>query len=162
MSVCTGTSKPRKSGTYHRDVHTFLVVELDDDADGPKDLLSHDFHVRSGVREYGGLDEVALRAVALAPDENVGAVCFTRFDVAHDAVELCLGDLRSLVRPRRERVADFDRASFICELFEKLVVVDPGSRAAGLSVVVGIAQQISSIPFILRHLRHAYKIPYAA
>lgn len=46
--------------------HVVFIRELDDDDDGAEDLFLHNSHVRGGVGEYGGLDEVAVAAVLFA------------------------------------------------------------------------------------------------
>ena len=56
--------------------------ELGDGAHGAEDLLLHDLHVLGDVGEDGGLDEVALVALAVAADLDRGAGVFAFFDVA--------------------------------------------------------------------------------
>lgn len=59
-----------------------LGLELADAADRAEDLLLHDLHVLLDVGEDGGLDEVALVALALAADLDLGAFFFALLDVA--------------------------------------------------------------------------------
>ena len=61
-----------------------LVLELGDGADRAEDLFLHDLHVFGHVGEDGGLDEVALVAVALAADLDFGAFFLAMVDVAGD------------------------------------------------------------------------------
>ena len=63
-----------------------VVLELDDDADGPEDLLAHDLHVRLDVREDRRLDEEALAAVAVAAEVHFRTVLLAGVDVGHDAL----------------------------------------------------------------------------
>ena len=50
-----------------------LGLELGDGADGAEDLFLHDLHVLGDVGEDGWLDEVALVALAVATDLDLGA-----------------------------------------------------------------------------------------
>jgi len=59
-----------------------LVLELGDGAHGAEDLLLHDFHVLGHAGEDGGLDEVALVALAGTADLDLGAGVFALLDVA--------------------------------------------------------------------------------
>lgn len=59
-----------------------LGGELGDGADGAEDLLLHDLHVLGDVGEDGGLDEVALVALAVAADLDGGAGFLAGLDVA--------------------------------------------------------------------------------
>lgn len=59
-----------------------LGGEFADGADGAEDLFLHDLHLRGYVAEDGGLDEVALVAVALAADLDFGALFLAGVDVA--------------------------------------------------------------------------------
>ena len=53
-----------------------------DGADRAEDLLLHDLHLRGDVAEDGGLDEVALVAVAPAADLDFGAFFLAGVDIA--------------------------------------------------------------------------------
>lgn len=64
----------------------FFVVELHYNADGTKDLLTHDLHVRVRVREDRGLDEVALSPEALTTKMQCCSILDTRVNVAHDTL----------------------------------------------------------------------------
>ena len=57
-------------------------LEFGDGADGAKDLLLHDLHVFADVGENGWLDEVALVAVTLAADFDLGTLLLAGVDVA--------------------------------------------------------------------------------
>lgn len=59
-----------------------LGRELGDGAHGAEDLFLHDLHVFGHVAEDGGLDEVALVAVARAAGFDGGAFFFAGVDVA--------------------------------------------------------------------------------
>lgn len=118
-----------------------LGRELGDGADGPENLLLHDLHVVRDVGKDGGLDEVALVAVALAARDDGGAVLLARLDVAHDAVVLELADLGALEGLRVEGVADLVVLGAGLEGGDELVVdallhVDARAGAAALAVVV--------------------------
>lgn len=118
-----------------------LGGEPGDGADGAEDLLLHDLHVGADISEDGGLDEVALVAVALTTSDNGGALSLAGLDVAHDTVVLELRDLRTLEGLLVEWVTDLVLLSSLLEGSEELVVdavldVDTGTGAAALSVVV--------------------------
>jgi len=63
-----------------------LVLELGDRADGAEDLFLLDLHLLCHVGEDGGLDEVALVALALAASLDGGAVLLALLDVARCSV----------------------------------------------------------------------------
>lgn len=67
----------------------FLVLELGNRADRPKNLLLHNLHIFGHVGEDGGLDEVALFAMALTANLNFGAFLPTFINVA-TAVSDCV------------------------------------------------------------------------
>ena len=67
----------------------FLGLELGDGADGAKDLFLHDLHVLGDVAENGGLDEVALLALALAANLDGSTGLLAVLDVANYGVSLC-------------------------------------------------------------------------
>ena len=67
----------------------FLGLELGDGADGTKDLFLHDLHVIGDVTENGGLDEVALLALALAANLDGSTGLLAVLDVANYGVSLC-------------------------------------------------------------------------
>lgn len=117
-----------------------LGGELGDSANGAENLLTHDLHVGLDVGEDGGLDEVALVAVALATDLDSSTLLLTGLDVAHDAVILKLADLGTLEGLVVEGVADLVLGSALLEGLNELVVdtllnVDTRTGAAGLAVV---------------------------
>jgi hypothetical protein len=58
-----------------------LGLELGDRADRAEDLLLHDLHVFGDVGEDGGLDEVALVALALTAGLDGGAGVLACLDV---------------------------------------------------------------------------------
>ena len=117
-----------------------LRLELGDRAHGPEDLLLHDLHVLRDVGEDGRLDEVAFVAVTLAADLNLGSCFLAGLDVAHDAVVLQLGDLRSLEGVGAEWVTDLVLEGASLESLDELVVdarldVDARASTAALAVV---------------------------
>lgn len=59
-----------------------FVFEFGNGADGAEDFFFHDLHVFAYVAEDGGLDEVALVAVAFAADFDFGAFFFAGVDVS--------------------------------------------------------------------------------
>lgn len=59
-----------------------LGLELGDGAYRAEDLLLHDLHVLGHVGEDGGLDEVALVALAVAARLDLGACVLAGLDVA--------------------------------------------------------------------------------
>ena len=65
-----------------RRMAVLLGLELGDRADGAKDLFLHDLHVLADAGEDGRLDEVALFAVALAADFDLGALFPAGIDVS--------------------------------------------------------------------------------
>lgn len=118
-----------------------LSLELSHGTDGAEDLLPHDLHIGGDAAEDGGLDEVALVAVAATADLKRRAVLLALVDVAHDPVVLQLADLGALERLGVERVADRIGRRPLLERLQELVVdallhVDPRAGAAALSVVV--------------------------
>ena len=118
-----------------------LGGELGDGADGAEDLLLHDLHVGGDVGEDGGLDEVALVAVALTTDLDGSTLLLTSLDVTHDAVILKLTDLGALEGLVVEGVADLVLRGALLEGLNELVIdtlldVDTRTGAAGLAVVV--------------------------
>ena len=118
-----------------------LGLELGDGADGAEDLLLHDLHVVRDAAEDGGLDEVALGAVAATARLELGAVLLSLLDVPHDPVVLQLADLRALEGLLVERIADSVGGRPLLEGVEELVVdlilhVDTRAGAAALAVVV--------------------------
>ena len=56
-------------------------LELGDRADRAEDLLLHDLHVLADIGEDGRLDEVALVAMALTANLNLGTGLLTLVDV---------------------------------------------------------------------------------
>lgn len=117
-----------------------LGGELLHGADGPEDLLLDDVHVLVDTAEDGGLDVVALGAVALAADLDLGAGILAVLDVTHDAIELGLGDLGTLEGLAVEGVADLVLEGTGLEPLEELVVdvlldEDAAAGAAALAVV---------------------------
>lgn len=115
-----------------------LGLELRNGADGAENLLLHDLHVLRHVGKDGGLDEVALVAVALTTRHHSRALLLARLDVAHDALVLQLADLRALECLRVERVADLVLKSPLLEGLDELVVdalldVDARAGAAALA-----------------------------
>ena len=64
-----------------------LGLELDDHRDGAEDLLAHDLHVRLGVREDRGLDEVAGVASLGATDLEGRALLLAGLDVAENTLK---------------------------------------------------------------------------
>ena len=67
----------------------FLGLKLGDGADGAKDFFLHDLHVVGDVTENGGLDEVALLALALAANLDGSTGLLAVLDVASYDVSLC-------------------------------------------------------------------------
>lgn len=67
-----------------------LGLELGDGADWAEDLLLYDLHVLGDIGEDGWLDEVALVALALTADLDLGASVLAGLDVA---VTMSVGDL---------------------------------------------------------------------
>lgn len=63
-----------------------LGLELGDGADRAEDLLLHNLHVLGDVGENGGLDEVALVALAVATDLDLGTGLLACLDVAVNRV----------------------------------------------------------------------------
>ena len=61
----------------------FIVVELDDDAYGPEDLLADDLHAGFALGKDGGLDEETFGAVAFATEVTCSALGFAGLDVSH-------------------------------------------------------------------------------
>ncbi len=117
-----------------------LSGELGDGADGAENLLLHNLHVGADVGEDGGLDEVALVAVALTTSLDLGTLVLAGLDVAHDAVVLKLANLRTLEGLGVKGVADGVGGRALLEGLEELVVdalldKDASTSAAALAVV---------------------------
>lgn len=117
-----------------------LGLEPGNGAHGAEDLLLHDLHLGGDSGENGGLDEVALVAVALAARLDSGALLLARLDIAHDAVVLELADLRALECVLGEGVADLVLLGALLEGGNELVVdavlhVNARAGAAALAVV---------------------------
>lgn len=98
------------------------VLELLDGDDGTEDLLLGDLHVGSDIGEQSGLDVVALVAVALTTERNGGTSILTVLDVFHDAVELELGNLRTLEGVGGEGVTELVLGGTLAEAGDELVV----------------------------------------
>lgn len=98
------------------------ILELGDRADRAEDLLLHDLHLGSHVREDGRLDEVALVAVALTTSLNRGTLVLTGLDVSHDTIILQLADLRTLEGIVGKWVADCVLLCALLECLDELVV----------------------------------------
>lgn len=116
-----------------------LVLELGDGADGAENLLLHDLHVGTNVREDGRLDEVALVTVAVTANLHSGALLLAGLDVAHDAVVLQLADLGALESLGVEGVANLVGLGALLEGIEELVVdalVDEDTRAGAAALAV--------------------------
>lgn len=116
------------------------VLELLDGDDGAEDLLLGDLHVGSDIGEQSGLDVVALVAVALTTERNGSTTLLTVLDVLHDAVELELGDLRTLEGVGGEGVTELVLGGTLPEASDELVVdalldQQPRAGAAALTVV---------------------------
>lgn len=116
------------------------VLELLDGDDRTEDLLLGDLHVLGNVGEQGRLDEVTLVPVTLTTDLHLGTALFAAVDVLHDAVELELGDLRTLEGVGGEGVTDLVLGGTLPEAGNELVVdvlLDQQARtgAAALAVV---------------------------
>jgi hypothetical protein len=117
-----------------------LVLELLDSNDGTEDLLLGDLHVGSNVSEDGGLDEIALGAVALATNSDGGTLLLAVVDVLHDTVELELRDLGTLEGVLGEGVTQLVLSRTLLEAGDELVVdtlldQQAGTGTAALSVV---------------------------
>ena len=133
-------------------------LEFGNGADGAEDLLLHYLHVFGHARENGRLDKVALFAMALATNFDLGALFLAGINITafmlvylllasrvkhglpHDTVVLQLRDLRTLECVRSEWVADFVLLRPSLESFNKFVVntllnIDPGSSTTTLAVV---------------------------
>ena len=63
--------------------------------DRPEDFFLHDFHLVVGVDEDGGLDEIALVAVARAAGGGLRAFLHAGFEIAANAIELLFGNERA-------------------------------------------------------------------
>lgn len=118
----------------------FLGLELLDSNDGAEDLLLNDLHVLGDIDKGGRLDVVALVAVALTADENLGTSLLALINVAHDTVELELGHLGTLEGVLVERVADLVGGCALLEALDELVVdalldEEAGTGTAALAVV---------------------------
>lgn len=117
------------------------ILELGQGDDGAEDLLLHDLHVLADIGEDGGLDEVALVAVALATSNDGSTLVLAGLDVAHDAVELQLRNLGALEGLLVEGVANLVLLGAGLESSHELVVdalldVHTRTGAAALAVVV--------------------------
>lgn len=109
-------------------------------ADGSENLLLDNLHVVGDVAEDGRLDVVALGTQALTTNLDLGTSSFSFLDIAHDAVELELGDLRALEGVALERVADLVLLGTGLEALKEGVVdalldQDTAAGTAALAVV---------------------------
>lgn len=116
------------------------VLELLDGDDGTEDLLLGDLHVGSDIGEQSGLDVVALVAVALTTERNGSTAILAVLDVLHNAVELELGDLRTLEGVGGEGVTELVLGGTLPEASDELVVdalldQQPRAGTAALAVV---------------------------
>lgn len=66
--------------------NVFIILKLDDDANGAEDLLLDDPHVGFRLREDGRGDEVPFVSYTLASNVDLGTVGLARIDVPHDAL----------------------------------------------------------------------------
>lgn len=64
-----------------------FVLEFRNRTHGAEDFFLHDLHVFLHVGEDGRLDEVALFAVALSADFNLGAFLFAGSDISVRSVD---------------------------------------------------------------------------
>lgn len=156
-SVKTYSCGQTISGAVANADSILLGLELGNGADRAEDLLLHDLHVLGDVGEDGGLNEVALVALALATSLTSGTGALAVLNVAscqlmivpsdcrawslpHNAVELQLRDLRTLESALVEGVANDVLEGALLEASQELVVdalldVDTGAGAAALAVV---------------------------
>ena len=116
------------------------VLERDDAHHRSEDFLAGDLHVVLHVVEDGRRDEVAAIADAFAAAEQLGAFALAGVDVAHDLLELLVGDLRSLLGRRIERIADLavlgEREHLVHELvMNRLFDEQPAAGTAALALV---------------------------
>src|SRR5207249_7250093 len=89
--------------------------------------------------EDGRLDEIPFLADALAAGQHLGAALAARVDVAHDAVELLLADLRALRGGGVEGIADFGLLHFLEHAIDKLIVhllLDKQARAGAAALAL--------------------------
>lgn len=71
------------SGIVGLSDNILIIVELDDDAHGSKDLLTHDLHAGFALSKDGGLDEETFGAVAFATEVTCSTLGFAGLDVSH-------------------------------------------------------------------------------
>lgn len=115
------------------------VLELLDSDDGAEDLLLGNLHVGSNIGEESGLDVVTLVAVTIATQSDSSTLLLAVLDVVHDAVELELGDLRTLEGILSEGVTKLVLRGTLLEAGDELVVdafLDQHARAGATALTV--------------------------
>lgn len=115
------------------------VLELLDSDDGAEDLLLGNLHIGSNIGKESGLDVVTLVAVTIATQSDSGTLLLAVLDVVHDAVELELGDLRTLEGILSERVTELVLRGTLLEASDELVVdafLDQHARAGATALTV--------------------------
>jgi hypothetical protein len=76
-------------------------------ANRAEDLLLNNLHVAVDIRKDSGFDEISLVTKAFSASNNSCTSLLSVLNVAHDAIELKLRNLRSLECLGIKRIADF-------------------------------------------------------
>lgn len=84
-----------------------LGLELLHCANRAEDLLLNNLHIAVDIRKDSGFNEISLVTKAFSASNNSCTRLLSVLDVAHDAIELQLRNLRSLERLGIEGIADF-------------------------------------------------------
>ena len=80
-------SVPQKLETPSRLAElTGFILEFDDNTNRTEDLFLHNFHMRLGIGEYCGIDEVSLVSESGTTSMNSSSLLFARFNVGHDTL----------------------------------------------------------------------------
>jgi len=100
----------------------FLGLELGDRADWAEDLLLHDLHVLADIAEDCGLNEVSSVTMSSTTSLDRGTGLLACLNVSHDAVELELGDLRTLEGALVVWVSNIVRECPLLESLDELII----------------------------------------
>jgi hypothetical protein len=84
-----------------------LGAEFLHSANRAEDLLLDNLHVAVDIRKDSGFDEISLITKAFSASNNSCTSLLSVLNVAHDAIELKLRNLRSLECLGIKRIADF-------------------------------------------------------
>src|SRR5262249_32517984 len=119
-----------------------------------EDFVFGNGHLILHVVKDRGLDEVAVAAMALAAEHELGAFLLANVAVLQNLVHLLIGDLRSLLGGGIERIAELALLGFRCQPFDKFFLdffFDKESRTGGAALA---AMEINGVKGAIHGLFH--------